>query len=1024
MMRNFCSRYIRKRGNGRGGVAILEALEPRKLLSATPVEIGKALDLNPSVAVTYTGNPDAVGVYENYTVEGLLGMPSGPDGDYLVLSTAHAFDAVRTTDRASRDTTLRDRDLGVAGAADDFGTVSFTVNVPPAVYNQRLLIDFLYASDKGTDGGDFFDITVNGINIAAANDGRIEAGGKYVTNERDPDLVDDAAGPAIQIGTEYSDLLSASYTVPDGTTTLDIVISIADSNDAKMDAWALVDNVRFEDTQVVFLDFDGEDIGDFYIQGTDYNVSAFDANDFGLGSDFADVIKTDLEGIYSDFDIVFTTSQPNSGDFMHVVIGGENRDTVTVGSGNESKWLVRELGTQTTFTKLFNYVAFRNSSGSEVSYGLADRLDLGNENQSDTAVVFAKQISRDGLTYSHLRNSIAHYIGRNLGLRAENNAFTDSIMAEDILFRGDQIEDSGNAFEGSDWGDLKALGITQNAHAVLLDNLGSSVGDTNIRNSWADARGLNVAHWTISPPTSKSLFDGHFTIIGDKHTRTITTVASEWGPEQILVTDFAGEDPHIVITAASKAGKAPTFETIGPRNLGLFTAVQDDSPFTQIGLWEVVGNGAFFQGSAQLYQTEAVGSSAIFKTFEYDDVDGDKVKISFKSNTGLFTVTEGMNGKVITIAESTSKNDTLKINVTKKKGGDGRVMISGILGTGLKSITATHADLSGAGIDLTNLQTGKFGSLVNGTDMNVRQDSGVRGDFTFEMVTGDSHLVFGRETKKFKADDIEAGVMIFDTLTKIDSKGGIKVGRLSVRDGQKATISAKEDVDGGVWDFWREILDNGKAVKDSLKKLDVKGSVINNLTMTGFADLKMIKVKNNFDATVTAGALDNLNVKGDWSGSMKLTDDGTVFKRASKEIKVKGTATGVLFQAKIDVNKFMLGAAVQSNFYVGFDFSVVSGLPVDINLMTNTEARVKKVKMTGVKGKDFKYEGSVFSAGRFDNIDLGDVNGDNLGVAFGVSAVRIDKIKFDTGTGSITQKKDDAFNENDAGDDFFIGRIS
>ncbi len=34
-----------------------------------------------------------------------------------------------------------------------------------------------------------------------------------------------------------------------------------------------------------------------------------------------------------------------------------------------------------------------------------------------------------------------------------------------------------------------------------------------------------------------------------------------------------------------------------------------------------------------------------------------------------------------------------------------------------------------------------------------------------------------------------------------------------------------------------------------------------------------------------------------------------------------------------------------------------------------------------------------------------------------------DKIKFNTGTGSISQKKDDAFTDNDAGDDFFLGPI-
>lgn len=1040
-MKTTRSRYLRPRRSNRGGLdanssrlagrsslfcgprPIFQPLEPRKLLSATAAQIGEALDLDPSIMVTYTGNSDAVGVYENYEVEGILGMPSGPDGDYLVLSTARAFDAVRTTDEFSRDITLRDRDLGVSGAADDFATVSFTLAVPAATYNQRLLIDFLYASDRDTDGGDFFDITVNGTNIAATNGSRIEAGGQYVTNERDPDLAEDAPGPAIQIGTEYSDLLNASYTIPDGTTSLDITISIADSNDAEKDAWALIDNIRFEQTQVVFLDFDGEDIGGFFVQGTDYIVPSFDSNDFGLGSDFADVIKGDLESIFSDFDIVFTTSLPSSGNFMHVVIGGENRDTLAVADAEENQWLIREVDTDPTFKKVFNYVNFRNSSGDEVSYGLADRLDLGNENQSDMAVVFAKQIARDGLVYSHLRNSIAHYIGRNLGLRAESNAFTNSIMAEGITFRGDMIEDAAHAYDGSDWGDLDALGITQNAHEVLLDNLGAAAGDTDLRNSWVDARKLNQAHWTIAQPIKNPLFEGNFTIIGDKHTRTVTTVAPTWSSDQILITDFAGEDPSIVITATSKQGQEHDFETIGPRNLGQFTAVQDDAKFTLIGLWEVVGSGAFFQGSATLIQTEAADTTVYFRDFEFVDDDGDKVKFTLNTGNGLFAVSETDKGIVITLAETLSVHDNLKINVNKVKGGDGRATIGGIQGSGLKTLTADKIDFSGTGIDLVSLQKGKFGSFIDGTDFNVRQDENTRGDFTFEVITGDSHLVMGRETKKFSADDIEAGAIVFDELQKFDSKADIAVAHMSVRDGQKAKITAKADIVGGSWEFWRETKDSGKEIKDSFSKLESKGSILGNLTIEAFANAKQIKTKGDLSADITAGAMDKLDVKGNWTGSVNLTDDGTVFKQASKRIKVKGIVQNVLFQAVDDVNKFLLGAVTGSNFYIGFDSSVTSGLPVDISLMTNSEARVKQLKMKGVSGVDDEYVNSVFSTGRFDNIDLRDVNGDNLGVPFGVSAIRIDKIKFNTGTGNITQKKDDAFNDNDAGDDFFIGHI-
>ncbi len=1034
-MRHSRNQYLRPRSTKRTATnssiqrttarrPLIQALEPRKLLSASPELIGAALDLDPAITVTYAGHADAVGVYENYTVEGLLGMPSGPDGDYLVLSTAHAFDGIRTTDEFSRDLTTRFRDLGDPGVADDFATVSFTIDVPAATFNQRLMIDFLYASDDDTDGGDFFDIIVNGINIAATNGNRVEAGGQYLTNERDPDLDEDAPGYGVEIGTEYSDLLAAAYTIPGGTTSLDITIQIADSLDPELDAWALIDNVRFEETQVIYLDFNGENIGGFYVSGTIYDVDAFDHNDFGLGSDFADVIKADLEAMFTDFDVVFTNSLPASGDFMHVVIGGENRDTVAIPDVGINQYLIRELGdTEASFKELYNYVQFRNANGNEAAYGLADRLDLSNENQGDMAVIFAKQIWRDGYAYSHLRDSIGHYIGRNLGLRSEANAFTGSVMAEHIAFRGADFEDAAHTYSGEDWGDIETLGMTQNAHDVLLDNLGAAAGDIDLRNSWHDARTLNQAHWTVGQPVRNDLYDAHFTIIGDRHTRTTSTFAAVWEDSQILITDFAGEDPHIVITATSKAGNNPNFEAIGPRNLGQFNAVGDDNQFTQIGLWEVAGNGAFFQGSAQLFQTQANANVVYYTDYEYEDADGDKVKISLKSNTGLFAVDDGEQGLVITLAETDGNRDTLKFKVSKKSGGDGRATIAGIQGDGVKTLTADKIDIEGTGVNLTSVQKGKFGSILNGTDVNVRMDDKEDGDYSFDDITGDAHLVFGRETKKLSADSITAGTVVFDELKKFDSKGNLAVAHLSVYDGQSAKITTKADLDGGTWDFWRQLKDNDKPIKDSIKQVDVKGNVLNNWTLTAFADANFIKVKGNFDAAVTAGALSKLDVKGDWTGSMNLTDDGTIFNQASKQIKVKGLAQNVLFQAQIDVNKFMIGAMNAVNIYVGFQDSVTSGLPVDIGLMTNTDARVKQLKLTGVKGIDNEYINSVASTGRFDNIDLRDVDGDNGGVPFGISAIRIDKIKFNTGTGNITQKKDDAFNDNDAGDDFYIGMI-
>ncbi|GEM_PF-6266575 len=1001
-----------------------QPLEPRKLLSATPADIAAALDLPEGVIVTYEGHNDAVGVFENYTAQGLLGMPSGPNGQFLAISTAHAFDGTRTTDAGTRDATTHYRDLGDEGADDDSATVRFTLTVPNSANVQRLLIDFLYASDMGTDGGDYFDIIVNGVNIAQADGrGRIEAGGAYVTNERDPELDADVPGYGFEVGTEYSDLLTASYTIPNGVMSLDIEITIADSTDPMKDAWALIDNIRFEEPQVVYLDFDGEDIGSFFLEGTDYVVGSFDANDFGLGGDFADVIRTDLETLFADYSLVFTTSLPSSGDFMHVVVGGRNSDTVTIENTNSTDWLLRPLNSSTTFGKLFNYVNFRNANGTERSFGLADRLDLDNHDRGDMAVVFAKEIARFGeFDYSDLRNTIAHYIGRNLGLRPEDpddlNAI-NSIMNEDISSRGDQFLDDNVDLLSIQWGDRieGATIMRQNAHDVLLDILGSSTGDPGIFRARTDIAKLNEAHWTITPPVRGHLFDAQFIVIGDKHTRTTITMADVWETNQILVTDYAGGDPQIVITAASRAGGAITYETYGPRNLGQYNQVTDDAQIVLISLFQEINSQPVFRGSSTVIRTAVADTTVYYTSYEYTDLDGDLITVKLSSRTGLFAVEETDGGLVITLAETDASRDTLTVNVKKRNGGDGRSTISGILGSGLKTLKVQKTDIDGAGVDLVSVKTGRFESIAEGTSFNIRQDSDVNGDFTFESIGGDSRFVIGRTAHKFKSEEITGGTFAFGDLDKLDARNDLTVQRLDIEDGIKALIKVHGDAIGGVWTVWTEN-DN----HDSWKMIDIRGAAIG-ITIDAPGRLSTLKVRDDFDGEVDVFALKNATLKGDWTGSMILRHDGTDLKQSAKSIKVTGVARDVLFQTQDSINLIQLGAAIDSNFYVGFDLSVVSGLVVDPNLIVNENARVKTLKLRGVRDEMFDMVNSIFSAVTFGKVTLGDINGDNSGVPFGLSARGVDRIEYDTGTGKVKNKSDTWFVDNDNSDDFLLGRI-
>ncbi|MCC6910015.1 MAG: hypothetical protein IT430_18935 [Phycisphaerales bacterium] len=1023
----FRDRTIRRRGtiqNPSQSRPAFQPLERRKLLSATPADIAAALDLPEGVVVTYEGHDDAIGVFENYTVEGLLGMPSGPNGQFVCISTAHAFDGVRTTDSGTRDMTTRYRDLGDEGSADDYATIRFTIDVPFSLVSQRLLIDFLYASDMDTDGGDFLDITVNGVNIAQSDGrGRIEAGGAYVVNERDPELDADVPGFGFEVGTEYTDLLTASYTIPGGVMTLDIEITIADSSDPMKDAWALIDNVRFEEPQVVYLDFDGHDIDDFFLSGTHYDVPEFDANDFGLGSNFADIIRGDMETLFADFNITFVTDEPIGGEFMRVVIGGRNSDTVTIDNNASTEWLLRPLNTSTTFGKLFNYVNFRNANGSQRSFGLADTLDLDNGNRGDTAVVFSDEIARFGeYDYDDLRNSIAHYIGRNLGLRAEDPDDTNaagSIMNEDIDSRGDAFLDDDVNLLSIQWGDRVegAEVMRQNAHEVLLDLLGSTTGDPGIFRARTDIAKMNEAHWTIAQPTRGKLFDAQFIVIGDQHTRTTRTFVDEWESNQVLVTDYAGGDPQIVITAASRDGGAITFETYGPRNLGQFTQVNSDAPIVLISLFEEIGTTPVFRGTATVIRTEVADTTVYYSSYEFESADGDLITISFNSRTGLFAVEETDGGLVITLGESDASRDTLTINVKRRGDGDGLATISGIMGSGLRTLKVLRTDIDGAGVDLDSLRTGRFESIMGGTNFNIRQDEGVAGDIRFDMIGGDSRFIVGRQARKFMADDITGGTYSFGELVRFDARGDMAVQRLDIEDGDRAVIKVIGDAIGGVWTVWTETDKH-----ESWKTIDVRGAVIG-VSIEAPGRISRVKVRENFDGDIDARAFTSAVLRGDATGSILLREDGSHFHQASKSVKVLGAARNLLVQSQDSINLIQLGAAIDSNFYVGFDLAVNSGLVVDPSLIVNEDARVKTLKIRGLRDELFDVVNSFFCAVTFGKVTLGDIDGDNGGTAFGLAARSVDRITFDTGTGRVTNKGETWFLDNDNSDDFLLGRI-
>src|SRR5262249_38078032 len=135
--------------------SLIEALEARIALSASPLGVARALDLLDGITVVLSGDPVQFGTKNLGATGQLLGFPSGSDGDFLILSTAIAsqLHSLGVTGRGDR----RGADLGAVGAEGDTASVSFTLPVPKGPSSQRLKIDFMFLSEEYPEfvGADF-----------------------------------------------------------------------------------------------------------------------------------------------------------------------------------------------------------------------------------------------------------------------------------------------------------------------------------------------------------------------------------------------------------------------------------------------------------------------------------------------------------------------------------------------------------------------------------------------------------------------------------------------------------------------------------------------------------------------------------------------------------------------------------------------------------------------------------------------------------------------------------------------------
>lgn len=738
----------------------VEPLEARIALSATPLSVARALDLDDSVTVVLSGNGLSFATQSLGATGQLLGFPTGADGDFLILSTGVASQATALGNIGDAQGT----DLGPTGAAGDSPSVSFSLPVPQGASNQRLKIDFMFLTEEypefvNSGFNDTFEILINGVNFAQDELGNpIEVDNAFFTGETAPGTFFDGR----------TNRLTLTYVVPEGMTSLHVELRLTEVGDGDVDSAVFVDNVRFETPQMVYLDFDGANLTNHFAPGTTAIIPAFDASDIGSAESTAaliDQIVTKLGEIYAPFDIIFTTVMPTAGDFTTLVVGGDNSAVLDI-SGASPLLRRQHPGSSIAVSALFGL-------GADSLLGFAGPPDVGNFDRNDRAVVFSGEFDdffseaspEDRL--SHLVVTLAHELGHNLGLRHLDDAASDHIMKQTAPRSIDAVFGNTLVLLAEQWSD----GATeQNDHSYLVSILGRA-------NASGLAQAKSQSDTAFFTNGQAPLFDVTITITSsDPDAAAITLHFDRLDGSQNIPLPNLPIGAKISLTAASMLG--------GP--LDVFSGVPQAGEITNeasaVPLFDANGNllpvplakGApgFLTngGSLSLHENE-LGAVTLLtgKVGTFTDADGDTFTVRL-TGPGLIGYVlddpdnDGQGRLLRLVVDNTTIGESvLTIIVNKGRFGDGLVSIgeiSGAAGAGLKLLSAPKVSLDDGGVIFSGaLGTVTIRDLTNGADLIGGEGAGIKSNVTVRVVDSGSDVALGTDILNFKAACIgDAGI--------------------------------------------------------------------------------------------------------------------------------------------------------------------------------------------------------------------------------------------------------------------------
>ena len=849
---------LKLKPNSRTVSPAIEALESRIALSATPLSIGRALDLPSGTEVVLHGDAASFATMLLGATGQLLGFPSGGDGDFLILSTGVASQITTLGNTGGSQGT----DLGPVGSVGDTASVNFTLQVPTGSADQRLKLDFMFLTEEFPEFlhagfNDTFSIKINGTNYAVDELGSlVEVDNVYFTGEAAPGTFFDGR----------TSKLTLSYAVPAGTTTLDVELSIADVGDGTYDSAALVDNVRFETPQTVYLDFGGSTVKNQFGPGINTPLPAFTAADLGSSSDTAALIAditAKLESKFSLYDILFTTTQPGAGDFTTLHIGGSDALLLDISGASPLVKSHFPAGSPT----INDFLGLNGES----LLGLAGAPDVGNRNHNDQAIVFSGEL---GAFYSsatpeekldHLVVTLAHELGHNLGLRHLTDTALNDIMKQSDPRDVGVVFGSTLAALAEHWTD----GTTdQNDEAYLTSILGKQSGS-----GLAPASGSGSGD--ANPTPTKTLYDVTITIgTGDVDAAPVQLHFAKLDGSQNIALPILTGGAVITLSGASKLGGVIDIFS-GKATGGVLTDTASAVPLydandhlKSIPLTKITNGKTASFGTLPLKLNQLGDVSVLSKKVgTFTDSDGDiyTVKLTGPGQLGYVLDDldhDGKGGLARLSVDGTSVGaSTLSITVKKAKTGDGRVdigAITGSFGAGLKSIAAPAVDITGNGVNFSSaLASVSLHDLKNGAHLFGGVGSGVKTSVRLRDVQSGSDIAFGTDVAFFQAVQFADSTLHAPSLAKMVVTTSL-AGQLHItgRIGSLTTgdLLGTAMVDGG-----------GSAFDSTALAFH---EVMNGATVALAGTITTLKAAKIGDARITAESFGSIAITGDFAGDL------------------------------------------------------------------------------------------------------------------------------------------------------------